>query len=90
MSICILSPVFSDIVSTTLGNKLRTIFPELRNGYIDLNKNGSIDRLEDMDEQISDYLVQDDQLQVQEALEFIRINYKYFPVRKRYSGINFD
>ena len=74
-------PVFGDIVSTPLGNKLRTIFPELRNGYIDLNKNGSLDRLDDMDEQISDYLVQDDQIQVQETLEFIRNNYKYFPVR---------
>lgn len=74
-------PVFGDIVSTPLGNKLRSIFPELKNGYIDLNKNGSLDRLEDMDEQISDFLVQDDQLQVQETLEFIKKNYKYFPVR---------
>ena len=81
ISICIFTPLFGDIVSTPLGNKLRTIFPELRNDYIDLNKNGSIDRLEDMDEQISDFLVQDDQLQVQETLEFIRVNYKYFPVR---------
>jgi len=76
-----LSPLFGDIVSTPLGNKLRSIFPELKNGYIDLNKNGSPDRLEDMDEQISDYLVQDDQLQVQETLEFIKNNYRYFPVR---------
>jgi HEAT repeat protein len=81
LSISTLFPIFSDIVSTPLGNQLRTIFPELRNDYIDLNKNGSLDRLEDMDEQISDYLVQDDQLQVQETLEFIRNNYKYFPVR---------
>jgi len=72
----------ADIVSTPLGNQLRLIFPELKNGYIDLNKNGSLDRLDDMDEQISDYLVQDDQLQVQETLEFIRNNYKYLPVRQ--------
>jgi HEAT repeat protein len=82
ISINLLTPLFGDIVSTPLGNKLRTIFPELKNGYIDLNKNGSLDRLEDMDEQISDFLVQDDQLQVQETLEFIRINYRYFPVRE--------
>ncbi len=75
------APLFSDIVSTPLGNQLRSIFPELKNGYIDLNRNGSLDRLEDMDEKISDYLVQDDQLQVQETLEFISNNYKYFPVR---------
>lgn len=75
------SPLCADIVSTPLGNQLRTIFPELKNSYIDLNKNGSLDRLEDMDEQISDFLVQDDQLQVQETLEFIRNNYRYFPVR---------
>ncbi len=79
--IIIINPLFSDIVSTPLGNQLRSIFPELRNGYIDLNKNGSMDRLDDMDEQISDYLVQDDQIQVQETLEFIRKNYRYFPVR---------
>ena len=81
ISIFITNPIFSDIVSTPLGNQLRIIFPELRNDYIDLNKNGSLDRLDDMDEQISDYLVQDDQLQVQETLEFIRNNYRYFPVR---------
>ncbi|MBI9098525.1 MAG: HEAT repeat domain-containing protein [Spirochaetaceae bacterium] len=81
ISISVLFPLSGDIVSTPLGNKLRTIFPELKNGYIDLNKNGSLDRLEDMDEQISDFLVQDDQIQVQETLEFIRNNYRYFPVR---------
>lgn len=81
ISICLLSPAFGDIVSTPLGNKLRSIFPELRNDFIDLNQNGSLDRLEDMDEQISDFLVQDDQLQVQETLEFIKNNYRYFPVR---------
>ena len=75
------SPLYSDIVSTPLGNQLRSIFPELRNDYIDLNRNGSKDRLEDMDEQISDFLVTDDQLQVQETLEFIKTNYRYFPVR---------
>jgi len=76
------APLFSDIVSTPLGNRLRQLFPELRNNYIDLNRNGSLDRLEDMDELISDFLVQDDQLQVQETLEFIKTNYRYFPVRK--------
>ncbi len=80
-TIFLILPVFGDIVSTPLGNKLRSIFPELKTGYIDLNRNGTLDRLEDMDEQISDFLVQDDQLQVQETLEFIKDNYKYFPVR---------
>ncbi|MBI9106391.1 MAG: HEAT repeat domain-containing protein [Spirochaetales bacterium] len=81
ISLFIINPLFADIVSTPLGNQLRSIFPELKDGYIDLNKNGSLDRLDDMDERISDYLVQDDQLQVQETLEFIRNNYRYFPVR---------
>ena len=81
LSIILITPMFADIVSTPLGNQLRGIFPELKNNYIDLNRNGSIDRLEDIDEQISDFLVPDDQLQVQETLEFIRINYRYFPVR---------
>jgi len=75
------APLFADIVSTPLGNRLRQLFPELRSNYIDLNRNGSLDRLEDMDEFISDFLVQDDQLQVQETLEFIKTNYRYFPVR---------
>jgi len=82
LGIFFINTLSADIVSTPLGNQLRSIFPELKNGYIDLNRNGSMDRLDDMDEQISDYLVQDDQLQVQETLEFIRINYRYFPVRK--------
>jgi HEAT repeat protein len=83
IAICIfiINPLYSDIVSTPLGNQLRSIFPELKDSYIDLNRNGIQDRLDDMDERISDYLVQDDQLQVQETLEFIRINYRYFPVR---------
>ena len=81
ISILFVNPVFADIVSTPLGNQLRSIFPELKNDYIDLNKNGSMDRLEDMDERISDNLVRDDQIQVQETLEFIRNNYRYFPVR---------
>lgn len=76
-----LSTLAADIVSTPLGNRLREIFPELRTGYIDLNQNGSMDRLEDMDEQINDFMVKDDQLQVQETLEFIKNNYRYFPVR---------
>ncbi|MBB6478996.1 HEAT repeat domain-containing protein [Spirochaeta isovalerica] len=71
----------ADIVSTPLGNRLRQIFPEIRDNYIDLNKNGKLDRLDDMDERISDFLVQDDQLQVQETLEYIKTNYRYFPVR---------
>lgn len=82
IGIFFINTLSADIVSTPLGNQLRSIFPELKNGYIDLNRNGSMDRLDDMDEKISDYLVQDDQLQVQETLEFIRINYRYFPVRK--------
>ena len=77
----VINSVSADIVSTPLGNRLREIFPELKNSYIDLNQNGSLDRLEDMDEQISDFLVSDDQIQVQETLEFIKENYRYFPVR---------
>src|SRR6056297_3997584 len=70
------------IVDTPLGNDFSEIFPELSEGYIDLNSNGSMDRLEDMDEKVSESLVQDGVLQVQEVLDFIIEQYRFFPVAK--------
>ena len=70
------------IVDNTLGSRLGTIFPELRQGYIDLNQNGSLDRLEDMDELVPESRLRDEILQVQEIFDFLIENYRYLPLAK--------
>ncbi|MCK5674207.1 MAG: hypothetical protein KAH95_12570, partial [Spirochaetales bacterium] len=45
-------PLSAKIVNTTLGRDFTKIFSELSNDYIDLNGNGELDRLDDMDEKI--------------------------------------
>jgi HEAT repeat protein len=70
------------IVDNTLGARLGTIFPELREGYIDLNQNGSLDRLEDMDELVPESRLRDGILQVQEIFDFLIENYRYLPLEK--------
>lgn len=78
-----LAPVWSiSIVDTPLGSGFERLFPSLSEGYIDLNSNGSMDRLEDMDEKIPESLVQDGVLQVQEVLDFIIEQYRFFPVSR--------
>lgn len=75
--------VFSaEVVDTPLGAAFLKLFPELSKGYIDLNSNGSLDRLEDMDELPSESMVQDGILQVQEILDFIISRYRFFRVEK--------
>lgn len=70
------------VVNTSLGNDLKRVFPELSEGYIDLNANNRLDRLEDMDELIAETLVQDGKLQVQEVLDFILEQFRFFPIEK--------
>lgn len=72
----------AEIVDTPLGASFLKLFPELSEGYIDLNSNGSLDRLEDMDELPSESLIQDGILQVQEILDFIISQYRFFRVEK--------
>ncbi len=82
-TLCTVVPVWSiSIVDTPLGNDFSSLFPELSEGYIDLNSNGSMDRLEDMDEKVAESLVQDGVLQVQEVLDFIIEQFRFFPVSK--------
>src|SRR6056297_3128318 len=82
-TICAALPVWSiAIVDTPLGNELADLFPGLSEGYIDLNSNGSMDRLEDIDEKVPESLVQDGVLQVQEVLDFIIEQYRFFPVSR--------
>ena len=73
-----LSVLSADVVDNDLGRKIKAIFPELASGYIDLNNNGSMDRLDDMDEMVPDSRVKDGILQVQEILDFISENYPFF------------
>ncbi len=70
------------VVNTKLGKEFLGIFPELSKGYIDLNANGQMDRLDDMDEKIPDSSVKDGIIQVQEILDFIEVNYRFIPMDK--------
>jgi len=72
----------SEVVNTTLGKEFITIFPELTRGYIDLNMNGQMDRLDDMDEKVPDSGIKDGIIQVQEILDFIETNYRFIPMEK--------
>ncbi len=69
---------FAEVVDNALARRFQEIFPELSQGYIDLNNNGKLDRLEDMDELVPDSRVKDEIIQVQEVLDFIRENYPFF------------
>ncbi len=73
-SSCIL---FADIVDNNLGRALKEIFPSLGQDYIDLNHNGRLDRLEDMDEQVAESRVKDGIIQIQEVMDFIGENYPF-------------
>ena len=72
--------VSGEVVNTQLGKEFLKIFPELSKGYIDLNANGQMDRLDDMDEKIPDSSVKDGITQVQEILNFIEVNYRFIPI----------
>ena len=72
----------SDLVDTDLAERMVQLFPELTDGYIDLNANGSLDRFQDMDEQIPESMIQDQTLQVQEVLDFILANFRFFSVER--------
>lgn len=73
---------YCEVVNTSLGKSFTAIFPELSKGYIDLNANGQLDRLDDMDEKIPDSGVKDGIIQVQEILDFIEANYRFIPMDK--------
>ncbi len=70
------------VVGTTLGRDFTKIFPKLSNDYIDLNGNGELDRLDDMDEKIPDSRVKDGIIQVQEILDFIQVNFRFISMER--------
>lgn len=70
------------IVDTNMGREFAKIFPKLSNDYIDLNGNGELDRLDDMDEKIPDSRVKDGIVQVQEILDFVSVNFRFISMDK--------
>jgi HEAT repeat protein len=70
------------VVDTSLGQRMQQLFPELSEGYIDLNANGQLDRFQDMDERVPESRIQDNTLQVQEILDFIIENFRFFTVER--------
>jgi len=84
MALILLFPtiLFSQVVQNPLGRELQSIFPELSDGYIDLNQNGELDNLKDMNETVIETRIRDNTLQVQEILDFLYDNYKFLPLQQ--------
>ena len=76
------SSLAAKVVDTSLGRDFTKIFPKLSNNYIDLNGNGELDRLDDMDEKIPDSRVKDGIIQVQEILDFVKENFRFISMDK--------
>ena len=72
----------AQIVSSPLSQDLLKQFPEINNGYIDLNGNGKADETADLSEVIPESRVKDGQLQAQEILDFIVANWRFIPLEK--------
>ncbi len=72
----------AQVVDNQLGQRLQSIFPEISNGYIDLNGNGEKDRTIELDENVPDSKVKDNIIQVQEILDFLVANYRFIPLQK--------
>ena len=82
MATSALSAQSVSVVDTNLGQRMLQLFPELSEGYIDLNSNGQLDRFQDMDEKVPESLIQDNTLQVQEVLDFIIDHFRFFTVER--------
>ncbi|HUW39363.1 MAG TPA: HEAT repeat domain-containing protein [Rectinemataceae bacterium] len=70
------------VVDSPLNRELVKIFPEIANGYIDLNGNGKLDQTADLNEVIPESRIRDGQLQAQEILDFIVANWRFIGVDK--------
>ncbi len=70
------------VVSSDLSQELIKLFPEINQGYIDLNGNGKADELADLSEVIPESRVKDGQLQAQEILDFIIENWRSISLDK--------
>ncbi len=70
------------LVKNQLNTALSGIFPEIREGYIDLNQNGKVDTDTEVSEIIPESSVKDSKLQAKEVLDFIIKNFAYIPLDK--------
>jgi HEAT repeat protein len=73
---------FAQVVDNELGAELEQIFPELSEGYIDLNNNGEKDQSVEINETVPDSQVKDSIVQVQEVLDFLLEQYRFIPLEK--------
>lgn len=69
-------------VQSALNQQLAKVFPEIAQGYLDLNGNGKIDNGADLNETIPESRVKDGQLQSQEILDFVVANWRFIPLDK--------
>lgn len=69
-------------VASALNTELAKIFPEIAQGYIDLNGNGKVDQSSDLNEVVPESRVKDGQLQTQEILDFIVANWRSISLEK--------
>ena len=74
--------VTTKVVDSPLARELVKIFPEIAQGYIDLNGNGKLDQTADLNEAIPESRIRDGQLQTQEILDFIVANWRFIGVDK--------
>ncbi|WP_028974771.1 HEAT repeat domain-containing protein [Spirochaeta cellobiosiphila] len=74
--------VYGQVINNSLGDKFTSIYPELKQGYIDLNRNSRKDESGDINEVIPDSRVKDEKIQVQEILDFLKMYYQYIPMAK--------
>lgn len=72
----------AQVVDNQLAASLERVFPELSDGYIDLNGNGRKDAVDDVEEAIPESNVKDGVIQVQEILDFVIDNYRFIPLEK--------
>jgi HEAT repeat protein len=69
-------------IDSPLNQQLAKIFPEIAQGYLDLNGNGKPDVTADLNETIPESRVKDGQLQAQEILDFIVANWRFISLDK--------
>ena len=70
------------IINSPLNNALLKIFPELKQGYIDLNNNGKLDQSDELSETIPETELKDNHLQGKEILDFIIDHYMFLSLDK--------
>ncbi len=70
------------VINSPLNKALIKIFPEIKDGYIDLNNNGKPDQTDELNEYIPESVIKDNQLQGKEILDFIINYYMFLPLDK--------